>query len=85
MFGNYFKTLCKALNTPPVSLIWVLNGMYALLSKLSRAIDVLPPSESMYKMHPHHLLLLAHPASDLFEDKALSQLFTSCFIIAQLS
>lgn len=45
MFGKYFKTFCRVLNTPPVSLIWGLNEMYALLSKLSRAIEVLPPSE----------------------------------------
>lgn len=45
MFGKYFKTFYKALNMPPVSLIWGLNKMHVLLSELSRAIEVSPPSE----------------------------------------
>lgn len=39
MFGKYFKTFCKAFNTPPVSLIRGLNETYELLSKLSRGIE----------------------------------------------
>lgn len=39
MFGKYFKTVYKALNTPPVSLICALNGMCALLSKAIEKLE----------------------------------------------
>jgi hypothetical protein len=82
MFGKYFKTVYRAFNTPPVSLIWGLNGMYAAAFK---AIKSYRSSASKVKKCTKCIIPPVGYQHTLLQTLLYLSFFASSFIIAWLS